>query len=240
MSARAASVGLALAAAVLTSLSDPTLAGDENGNGGGGATRRFGAASGGGVGGKNRRIGNFRGGHLGASSFGDGSSPGQDSANADVVLPRSGNSQSASQPAGGIPYFPRRFGNTETRQWEIGAGVPVDPSYANWAVWGTNMGCLMQFGWGSPFAGMGMNMPGMMSPNTYGGNVLGPSPGDGDDGIPGTSGTSADAPPGSTGAAFDNPTNDDVGSEAAENARLNAERGERDFRSGNYKEAVEY
>jgi tetratricopeptide (TPR) repeat protein len=251
MSARILSAGLALAAAFAACLPDSALAAEDNGNGGGSPSNAN-PQSGANVRRNRPRIGNFKGGHLGASSFGDGTLPGQNSVDANAPPPGAGVQgnvppgagagflgQNGAGPLGGNgppPQgsgadnsfsratmgtrsrddgdnprpFPTRFGNTELRQWETGANVPWDPSYAYWANWGVNAGLLMEFGWGFPMMGMGMmgmgmGMPGMMSPYANGG--YGQSPGNPYPGAAGAYGTGDYNPYGSGGATSDSSTN---------------------------------
>jgi hypothetical protein len=108
MNARVLPARITLVVAVLICLSCATLAAEDHGGGGGGGTRGTGGDVGNGVSRSNVRIGNFRGGHLGASSFGDGSAPGQIPAtlpnpgSAPVATPGSNNPRIDSQTGAGF------------------------------------------------------------------------------------------------------------------------------------------
>lgn len=78
--------------------------------------------------------------------------------------------------------FPNRIGNTELHQWDIGAGVAMDPSYAMWGAWALSSPWLwfggmenpMMMGMGMGMGGMGMAMPAMAQYGAGGGNIYGP------------------------------------------------------------------
>lgn len=172
------------------------------------------------------------------------------------------------QPDESIPPFPRRVGNTSTRQWEIGANLAGDGSYGYWANWGTNMGLLMKFGVGYPFLAMGMGGMGgmgMMPPGPYGWDGYGPPPAYGYGGIlpgpnePGAcppapapdepprpgeplNGTPQPKPPEPAPAAGSEDPQPQQGdsAEAREQVRINVEKGELRFRSRDYRSAAYY